>query len=345
MPQPDKITIEDYLTHYQGATLLDVRSPGEYERGHIPGAINTPLFENTERAEVGTLYKQKGHDAAVLRGLEIVGPKMAGWVRLANHLRKPEHPLIVHCWRGGMRSESFAWLMRTGGIQTLSIVGGYKSWRRWALKVFERPLKILIIGGETGSGKTELLKQLHLAGQQVIDLEGLASHRGSSFGALGLAPQPTVEHFENLLAWQIEQLDPSQPVWVEDESHAVGRVFIPMPFWQQMQQAKVLVVRAPFEERVQRLVNEYGHFPKEDLLEAIQRIRKRLGGLDAQLATEALTAGELAKVAAITLKYYDRAYQYQLAARAEGQLIPVSDWQSDPAQMAKALIAASAELF
>ena len=177
-----------------GGALLDVRTPAEFRQGHIPGAANLPLFSDAERAEVGTLYKQQGRQAAVLRGLALVGPRMEA---LAAELvtwseRSAGAPLRLHCWRGGMRSGSVAWLAQQLELPVLLLEGGYKSYRRWVLELFERPWPLRLLGGRTGCGKTELLLALRERGAAVVDLEGLAHHRGSSFGGLGLPEQPSV---------------------------------------------------------------------------------------------------------------------------------------------------------
>jgi len=181
------------------APVIDVRSPGEFVRGHIPGAHSVPLFTDEERAVVGTLYKQQGRDAAVREGLRIVGPKLATIVDEARALA-PDGRIGVHCWRGGERSGSVAWLLdKAGFTEVFTLKRGYKAFRQHVLEAFNMPHDLRVLGGYTGTGKTETLAHLRELGEQVIDLEGLAHHKGSSFGALGEEPQPTTEHFENLL--------------------------------------------------------------------------------------------------------------------------------------------------
>jgi tRNA 2-selenouridine synthase len=177
--------------------MLDVRSPGEFARGHIPGAQNIPLFDNEGRAEVGTIYKQKGKQPAILRGLELVGPNMATMAE-RGRLTAIDNTVFVHCWRGGMRSGSVAWLLESYGVKVFTLKGGYKAFRRYMQQQFEAPKNLLVLGGRTGSQKTTWLHALQGDGEQVIDLEGLACHKGSSFGMLGEHPQPTQEQFENL---------------------------------------------------------------------------------------------------------------------------------------------------
>jgi tRNA 2-selenouridine synthase len=306
---PESLSISDFLEKAQNLPVLDVRSPGEFLSGHIPGAINMPLFTNEERADVGTIYKQSGKEPATVKGLEYVGPKMADYVREAKKIA-PGGEILVHCWRGGMRSGSMAWLLETAGLKTGLLKGGYKSFRNHVLESFTKQFDLHIVGGETGSGKTEILHHLANKGEQIIDLEMLASHRGSSFGAIGQKEQPKPEQFENDLFEAFRKIDPAKRVWIEDESRSIGRVFIPNALWEMKINAPCYRVKIPFEIRVQRLVKDYGGFPKEILAEAIHRITKRLGGLAAQQALEALEQNDLAETVRIVLHYYDKAYDY-----------------------------------
>jgi tRNA 2-selenouridine synthase len=302
------LPIDAFLETLRTVPVIDVRSPGEHERGHIPGAHALPLFSDEERAVVGTLYKQQGRDAAVLEGLRIVGPKMASIVEQARALA-PEGRIAVHCWRGGERSGSVAWLLDKAGFQeVLTLKGGYKAFRNHVLASFEQPVDLAVLGGYTGTGKTETLRYLKELGEQVIDLEALAHHKGSSYGALGEAPQPTSEHFENRIWSLLRTMDRARRVWVEDESLMVGRARIPDALFTQIRQAPLYFAEMPIEERADRLVIDYGRFPKEQLAEATKRIEKRLGPQHCKAALEALEAGDLRTVALITLRYYDKAY-------------------------------------
>jgi tRNA 2-selenouridine synthase len=303
------LPVQDFLQASAEIPVIDVRSPGEFLRGHIPGAHNIPLFNNEERALVGTKYKQVGKEEAVLLGLEIVGPKMASFVREAKEMSK-NGKVLVHCWRGGMRSGSFAWLLNTSGVEAITLKQGYKAYRRHVLKSFASPYTLIVLGGETGSGKTEILASLKERGEQVIDLEALAHHKGSAFGALGQQPQPGVEEFENLLYTELRGLDANRRIWVEDESKSIGRVFIPPDFWQQMKQAMMFRIALPKEARVERLLKEYGCFNITDLEASVLRIQKRLGGLATRQCQDALKIGDLKTVAEITLTYYDKAYTH-----------------------------------
>ncbi|MEL6657712.1 MAG: tRNA 2-selenouridine(34) synthase MnmH [Bacteroidota bacterium] len=290
--------------------LLDVRSPGEYTKGHWPGALSLPLFDNAERAEVGTLYKRDSPDAAFLQGLELVGKKMRWYVEEARRLA-PNQEVAIHCWRGGQRSQSMGWLLGKTFSDVQVIEGGYKALRkagREALKQFSRP--VLVLSGPTGSGKTKILQALKELGETVVDLEGIASHKGSAFGALGEDQQPTVEHFENLLFHHFLQLNPldTKPVWLEDESQSIGRVYLPAELWQHIASAPLVVLDLPLEWRIDNLVEDYANYPVEELKEAFGRIRKRLGGQHLQAALAALDQQDYAAAASIALRYYDKAY-------------------------------------
>lgn len=296
-----------------------------------------PLFSNEERAAVGTIYKQQSNEQAVIKGLEFVGPKMAGFAKEARKMAE-NGQILVHCWRGGMRSASMAWLFETTGIKARTLKGGYKSYRNLVLQSFDRPLQLLVVGGETGSGKTEILQAIGRSGRQIIDLEEIAHHRGSSFGSLGQPAQPTVEQFENKLHAALQKIDPSKPIWIEDESRSIGRVYIPNAFWEMKKNAPVYRIRIPFEVRVQRLVKDYGHFPKEVLAESVLRIKKRLGGLAMQQAIESLESGDLAETARITLRYYDKAYDYPHADRKYENIHFIESESGDPEANAELIL-------
>ena len=269
------LSISDFLA--VPGPILDVRSPGEFARAHIPGAMNFPLFSDEERAEVGTCYKHEGREQAVELGFEIVGPKCASFVKRAKRLAG-DRQVRVHCWRGGMRSASMGWLLQTAGLKVSLLEGGYKAFRGWCLQQLQLPRPVILLGGMTGSGKTYILQALERLGEQIIDLEGLANHRGSSYGALGLPDQPSTEQFENKLAMEWHQLDPRRRVWLEAESRAVGSCRIPAAVFAQMEVAPVIRVRRSRQERIETISEMYGESDIEGLIAATQRIRKRLGG-------------------------------------------------------------------
>ena len=316
------ITIEEFLSMDRNIPVVDVRSPGEFDHAHIPGAYSLPLFNNLERADIGTLYKNSGKEIAVEKGLEYVGPKMKILVAEAKKLAK-EKEIIIHCWRGGMRSGSMAWLLETAGLKVYLIKGGYKSYRQWIQKQFKRQIPILVIGGKTGSGKTEIIQELKAQGFQTLDLEGMANHRGSSFGHIGLPIQPSTEEFENTLGEELFRLDFSKPIFVEDESRSIGRVYQPNDFYNQLREAKVLFLDIPVEARIPHLVKVYGSYSKEELGKSIDKIKKRLGGQWHQAAHEALEQGDLEEVVRIVLNYYDKAYLFGLSKRNQDNVIRI----------------------
>jgi tRNA 2-selenouridine synthase len=302
--------------------IIDVRSPDEFDAGHIPEAINLPLFTNDERALVGTLYKNAGKQAAIFKGLDIVGPKMSGFVKAALNIA-PAQKLRVHCWRGGMRSESMAWLFSTTGFEVKILDGGYKAYRGFIRKQLGRDAKYVVLSGTTGSGKTEILHELIKSGQQVIDLEGMAHHKGSSFGALGETPQPTSEQFENELYKIWETLDHSKPIWLEDESRSIGKVSIPEPFFVKMRNCTVVRVDMSVKLRVDRLVKDYAKYPKEGLISAIERIARRLGGQHAKTAINAIENEDFETAIEIVLFYYDKTYNFGLSKRDQKNVFHV----------------------
>ncbi|MGZ3861769.1 MAG: tRNA 2-selenouridine(34) synthase MnmH [Bacteroidia bacterium] len=308
--QSKSLSMENFIQEGITGTLVDVRSPVEFANGHIPGAINIPLFDDHERAEIGTLYKVKGKEEAVMRGIEIVSPKLAGFIRSVKEKNDGKERVLIYCFRGGMRSSSFCWLMDTAGVNAVKLEGGYKNYRANALGLFTKPHKIVLIGGSTGSGKTEVLKKLQELKAQTLDLEGIANHKGSVFGFIGQKEQPAQQQFENNLFQELHKLDPSDLIFVEDESFAIGSVKLPYPFWLQMKEAPIVKLKVPFDLRVKRLVEEYGQVSIETLRKPLLQIKARLGPQHCKNALEHLEKGELDKVAEITLHYYDKAYEF-----------------------------------
>ena len=337
-----RIQIEEFLSQCKEAVLLDVRSPGEYNHAHIPGATSFPLFTDEERKVVGTAYKQQSRETAIKIGLDYFGPKMRGMVEEVERLIDVRWPLagktnngqqstanvFIYCWRGGMRSGAVAWLLNLYGFNVTVLAGGYKAFRNYILRSFEQPLSFKILGGYTGSGKTEVLQQLKAIGEKTIDLEGIASHKGSAFGNINMPPQPTQEMFENLLSFELragsnekENLNLSLPfretggIWLEDESQRIGSVNIPVAFWNSMRNSPVYFLEIPFEERLKHIDEEYGCCHKEKLLDAIQRIKKRLGGLETKNAIQCLEEGNTKECFRILLHYYDKQYTKSLNNR------------------------------
>ena len=306
---PTSVSINEFLKLSETHPIVDVRTPSEFAQGHIIGAINIPLFTNEERVIIGTLYKQEGKRPAVLKGLELVGPKLAEYVKEAIKVNTTD-TFLVHCWRGGMRSSSMAWFLETYGFKCITLKGGYKMYRRMVLDSFKEQKNIIVLGGKTGTGKTIILKELEKQGQQIVDLENLAHHKGSSFGSLGEKEQNTQEQFEDELSSHLSKINKEKKCWVENESRKIGRNIIPIGLWEQMQNANVVTVNLPVEVRVNYLVEEYGKYTKEELTEATKRISKRLGGLQTKRAIEAIQQGDNKTAFEICLTYYDKTYSY-----------------------------------
>jgi tRNA 2-selenouridine synthase len=313
-----KIAINEALN--TNLPVIDVRSPGEFAKGHIPKAVNIPLFSDDERADVGTVYKQQSPEAAIALGHKYVAPKLNHFISQAFDVA-PKGEAVVHCWAGGMRSQAFAEHVSANNFKEAIVVsGGYKSFRNHVLKSFEVLLKIKVLGGYTGSGKTPILQELQKQGEQVIDLEGLALHKGSAFGGIGQGQQPTVEQFENNLYDHLRQLDLDKYIWLEDESHAIGKVKIPDAFFNQMRDASLFFLEIPKEERAKHLIEEYSHSGDSYLAEAIERISKRLGGLRTKEVLRCLANKDYYNVALMTLDYYDKSYLKGLQKRLSASI-------------------------
>ena len=331
------INISEFFPLTNSIPVIDVRSPGEFDLGHIPEAVNIPLFSNDERAIVGTNYKKEGKDNAVIRGLEIVGPKLASFVKEARKI-SPKKKILVHCWRGGMRSQSMAWLLNTAGFEVSVLEGGYKAYRTFIRTQFEKAEEIIILGGYTGSGKTDVLKEIEKNNQQFLDLEGIANHKGSAFGAIGQGAQPSNEHFENELAKIWRKFDLSKPIWIEDESRQLGRCTIPDTLFEKMRDCKLVKIIIPKAVREKRLVKEYGLFDKAFLEKSVKNIERRLGGLRTQQSLEALENGDMNKVAEITLEYYDKAYLHGNSQRSPEKVYEIEIEDDNPSVTAKTVL-------
>jgi tRNA 2-selenouridine synthase len=300
----------------QQLPVMDVRSENEFGEGHIPGALNIPILNNSERVVVGTDYKQKGQLEAIKTGFRLVGPRIIDIVNEAEKLA-PQKEAIVHCWRGGMRSANFCKFVEMAGFRTHQLKGGYKSYRHQALESFKRPFHLVVIGGMTGSGKSDVLRMLKSKGEQVIDLEKLASHKGSIFGGLMMPPQPTTEQFQNDLFEEILKLDLDRRIWIEDESIAVGKIFLPEDLWRRMSASPIVEMNVAKDIRVARLVDEYGAADKEKFLACMKAITKKLGGQHFNDAKEKLSQNLMAETIEILLNYYDKAYATGLSKKQE----------------------------
>lgn len=317
------LDIESFLQKSRGHLLIDVRSPSEYRHAHIPHARSLPLFNDDERAVIGTAYKRQGREKAVKAGLEFFSSRMHSiqpqLIRLHKDATDESPPTFyVYCWRGGMRSGAVAWLLSLYGYKVFVLSGGYKSFRRWALSRFTATYHLKVLGGFTGAGKTQLLQQLRSEGHAVIDLEGLAVHRGSAFGSLGMDEQPSQEMFENALASELsQQVQSKTSIWLEDESRHIGRVHIPAPFWEQMRISPLYFMDVKTEQRLENIIRQYGSFEKEALIQAVKKIEKRLGGLDTRNAMQHIRDGNMKEAFSILLRYYDKQYAHSLKLHEE----------------------------
>ena len=288
-----------------------MRSPAEFQHARIPGAVNLPLFSDEERKEVGTCYKQVGKQEAIHLGVSIVGPKLSHFLELANIYK--QYPFRVYCWRGGMRSGFMSWFLQFTGIPCMTLEGGYKVFRRYVNSILDQPYHFQVLGGFTGSGKTERLLELADAGNQVIDLEALANHRGSAFGYLG--PQPSNEQFENELAMRLSSFDSEKPIWVEDESRLIGTCVIPNSIYNNMQLAPFSILEVPLEQRLHRIVSMYGTKDIDALIASVEKIQKRLGSQRAIAAISLLKQEKFYDAFEIVLEYYDKTYAFSIASR------------------------------
>ena len=315
-----KLSIQDFLDLSQkGHTIIDVRSPGEYKHAHIPGAQSLPLFSDEERKVVGTFYKQESREKAIKAGLDFFGPKMKTMVEEAERITETTAPkdkiILVYCWRGGMRSAGVAWLLDLYGFKVYTLVGGYKKFRNYVLDSFKIDYPFRILGGYTGSGKTELLYALREKGETMVDLEGIAKHKGSAFGNIGLPEQPGQEMFENLLSKELLSVQHQSCIWLEDESQRIGLVNLPHDLWNTMRRSPLFFLDIPFEERLKHIVPEYGVLETDKLLGAIDRITQKLGHQNAKLASQLLTEGNVTESFRILLAYYDKFYAKALKGR------------------------------
>ena len=314
------LDIEDFIELSKSQPVLDVRSPGEFEHAHVPSAYSFPLFSDEERKIVGTTYKQVSRKDAIKIGLEYFGPNMRSMVEKAERIAEENktNKLLVHCWRGGMRSAAIAWLLDLYGFEICLLSGGYKAFRKWVLSYFDNSISMMVLGGYTGSGKTEILHALESKGELIIDLEGIAGHKGSAFGRIGLPPQQSCEMFENTLAKELQKhsiLFPKQSIWLEDESQRIGAVSIPHELWLTIRKQNLFFLKIPFEQRLEYIEESYGKLNNEELQEAVIRIKKKLGGLETKLSIEFLQKGNIKEAFRILLHYYDKLYQKALDQR------------------------------
>jgi tRNA 2-selenouridine synthase len=319
--------------------LIDVRSPGEYYKGHMPNSINIPLFDNDERSIIGKIYKKEGRKKAVIEGLKIFEKKIEllldnlfmnieSYKNISENYNK--EPFIrIYCSRGGMRSQSIAWLLEKFKLNLVTLHGGYKIYRRWVLDSFSKKLNIVVIGGKTGTGKTRLLSLLDNNKYQTIDLEGFACHRGSTFGGLGMKEQPTNEQFENFIAEKLNSFNCSNNIFVEAESANIGKCKIPHEFFNQMKNSRRIEILRSESNRLDELIETYSVFKKEELKESILRIKKRLGPQRTKIALESIDNEKWDLVCRSVLDYYDKCYEYEKVGKTNIKFLDLTDKNYD----------------
>lgn len=331
------VEAEEFFHLSERFPVIDVRAEAEYKQGHIPNAINIPLFNDEERHKIGIIYKQIGKEKALLKGLEIIGPKMRPIVEQVIKIA-PNRNVLIHCWRGGMRSKSFAQLLGFCGFSVTVLNGGYKSFRQLVLNEFDKDRKLIILGGKTGSGKTHILNEIKKLGEQVIDLEALAQHKGSAFGGYNQPKDLSVEHFQNLLASELLKTDKTKNLWLEDESRSIGQVNIPNSLWDKMRKAPIIFLEVPIDIRISNIINDYSDYPKDKVIASINKISKKLGGLDTKIALEALEQNNINKLCNLMLNYYDKSYLFALNKRENPKIKKIDIDFNDYKEISKSLI-------
>ena len=300
----EKALAEDML-------LLDVRTAEEFAKGSIPGARSFPLFDDLERAEIGTIYKQVGRDAAVVKGLEFFEPRLQQFLLSLSEIKSQQ--LVVYCARGGMRSASVVRLLEENGFRVSQMQGGYKYYRQFILQQLENPTPpLIVLHGQTGVGKTLILQKL----PDHLDLEGLAQHRSSLFGAINKTPR-TQKDFEALLVKKLSQLPEDLFLFVEGESRKVGQVFIPQSFANAMKSGILVLLKASLETRISRIVEEYNICDEQSIQQIdsiLQSLKVALGKVKVEQLRLWLKQGEIENMVHMLLvDYYDPRYQHAMS--------------------------------
>jgi tRNA 2-selenouridine synthase len=316
-----EITIEQFLQS-NNAIAVDVRSPIEFHDGAIPGAKNIPLFSDEERAEIGTIYKQEGQAAAKWRAMQIVSPKIPTLMEQINALIEAEIIPVIHCWRGGMRSKAVSTFLEYSGLQSFRLVGGYKAYRHYILEKMSEYLldkQAIVIHGKTGVGKTEILHQLKSKGYPVLDLEGIAGHRGSIFGSIGLGEGHNQKTFDALLFDALAEIKDSPYFVMEAESKRIGRAVQPQELLDLKENGIHLYLESSVDTRIQHILNEYvlpfSHLPwfKEKVKLGLEKIEKRLKNINIKTdMNQSFLSEDWVNLIRILLEdYYDPMYDYK----------------------------------
>ncbi len=311
-----ELTAEE-LNSLKKVAIIDVRSPCEFAIEHIPQAVNVPLFTDQEREIIGTIYAQEGESVARRKALVMVAPKIPQLLDEILSHRVGGAPLVIHCWRGGLRSEAVASCLSIIGVDCWRLTGGFKAWRKELLSEFEDDqyaFSMVVLHGHTGVGKTEILQHLCRLGHSVLDLEALANHRGSVFGAMKLGSQPTQKNFDAMV-WQAVRSFPPGVVFVEAEGKKVGKLSLPLFVYGRMESAARVLVEGSLESRVKRIIDEYTENNQlssqnlESALHSLEAIKGRLGGEKLLAIKQLLGESDYAAVVKILLQdYYDPMY-------------------------------------
>lgn len=294
--------------------VIDVRSPSEFDEDHVPGAINLPVLSDEQRHEVGTVYRNRPFEARRL-GASYINARVAEHLGGELATRPKGWRPLLYCWRGGMRSRSFAVVLRSIGWRAGVLEGGYKAWRRFMIADLEkrfndRALTFHLLSGLTGTAKSHLLTALGEAGAQILDLEMLANHRGSILGSMG--PQPSQKRFESALYESISACDPGRPVFVEAESNRIGTVQLPAALWHRFRTGVVHAVSLPLEERVRHLLAHYPHFQEDParLVATVDGLRRIRGNEIVDQWAEFINAGDWTSfVRSVLVNHYDKVYR------------------------------------
>ena len=312
--------------------LIDVRSPDEYYKGHMPNSLNIPIFNNDERSIIGKKYKIYGREVAVREGFKIIENKIDNLIKEFILIKKNflistkdkfsnDKYIKIYCARGGMRSQSMHWLLEKFNYPCITLEGGYKTYRNWVLNSFEDKQEIIVIGGKTGTRKTKILNKLKSLDYQILDFESHANHRGSSFGGLGMKDQPSNEQYENLLAEELNKFNKKIFIFVEAESPNIGKNRIPHAFYKQMQNSKRIEIKRDESIRIKELINTYSKYQKNDLKESVLKISKRLGPQRTKSAIDSIDNEDWENVCKSVLDYYDRCYEHELKDKEDVKVL------------------------
>lgn len=324
----EDVAIEELLKKKssQEMTLIDVRSPSEFADGTIPSSVNVPIFDDAERAEIGTTYKQVSIQAAKEKGLEIVSAKLPSLIRTIDALPGKK---AVFCWRGGMRSKTTATVLSLMGIHSYRITGGVRAYRRWVvetLESFKLKSECIVINGYTGTGKSQILRNLEANGYPVLDLEAMAAHRGSIFGHIGLEPH-NQKTFEALLVEKLIELSDSPYLLMEAESKRIGKAVMPEFLVEGKEKGRMMIIDLPTMARVDNILTDYDPYAhKEDCIRAFERIRRHIHTPVAAEIAEHLEHERFADGVKLMLEhYYDERYQHAMTQYGDDEVIIRAD--------------------